>query len=50
MTARALLNENADPTPAEAKEALARNICRCNCYPAIAQATPRGPEDEEEGR
>ena len=50
MTARALLNESADPTPAEAKEALACNICRCNCYPAIAQATPRGPEDEEEGR
>ena len=38
MAAKGLLNENPDPTLDEVKEALAGNICRCGCYPAIARA------------
>lgn len=38
MTARALLNENPQPTLDEVKEALSGNICRCGCYAGIAQA------------
>jgi carbon-monoxide dehydrogenase small subunit len=38
MAATGLLNENPDPTLDEVKEALAGNICRCGCYPAIARA------------
>ena len=38
MAAKGLLNENPDPTMDEVKEALAGNICRCGCYPAIARA------------
>ncbi len=41
MTAKGFLFENPDPTLAEVKEALSGNICRCGCYPAIAQATLR---------
>jgi aerobic-type carbon monoxide dehydrogenase small subunit (CoxS/CutS family) len=41
MAAKGLLNENPDPTLAQVKEALSGNICRCGCYPAIAQATLR---------
>lgn len=41
MTAKGLLLENPDPTLAEAKQALAGNLCRCGCYPAIALATLR---------
>jgi aerobic-type carbon monoxide dehydrogenase small subunit (CoxS/CutS family) len=38
LAAKGLLNENPDPTLDEVKEALAGNICRCGCYPAIARA------------
>ena len=41
MAAKGLLFETPDPTLAEVKEALSGNICRCGCYPAIAQATLR---------
>jgi carbon-monoxide dehydrogenase small subunit len=44
MTARALLNENPAPTLAEVKDALAGNICRCGCYPGIAQAVLRASQ------
>jgi aerobic-type carbon monoxide dehydrogenase small subunit (CoxS/CutS family) len=50
MTARALLNENPDPTLAQVKEALAGNLCRCGCYPAIAQATLRAAQKMKERR
>ncbi len=44
MTAKALLNENLNPTLAEIKEALSGNICRCGCYAAIAQAVLHAAE------
>jgi aerobic-type carbon monoxide dehydrogenase small subunit (CoxS/CutS family) len=33
VTAKALLDQNADPTEEEIKEALAGNLCRCGTYP-----------------
>ena len=44
MTSRALLNENPAPTLAEVKDALSGNICRCGCYPGIAQAVLRASQ------
>lgn len=44
MTARALLNENPNPTMAEIKEALSGNLCRCGCYPGIAMAVQHAAE------
>jgi len=38
MTAKALLDENPTPTLEEVKEGLSGNLCRCGCYPGIAQA------------
>jgi carbon-monoxide dehydrogenase small subunit len=38
MTARALLDHNPRPSPAEVTEALGANICRCGCYAGIARA------------
>ena len=38
MTAKALLNENPNPTLEEIKEALSGNLCRCGCYAAVARA------------
>ena len=39
MTVKGFLNENPTPTLEEVKDALSGNLCRCGCYPAIAQAT-----------
>ena len=39
MTVKGFLNENPNPTLEEVKDALSGNLCRCGCYPAIAQAT-----------
>ncbi len=44
MTARALLNENPNPTVAEIKEALSGNLCRCGCYAGIAMAVQHAAE------
>ena len=38
MTVKGLLNENPTPTLDEIKDGLSGNLCRCGCYPAIAQA------------
>ena len=38
LSARALLNENAQPTRAEIRDALAGNLCRCTGYTQIVQA------------
>jgi aerobic-type carbon monoxide dehydrogenase small subunit (CoxS/CutS family) len=38
MAAVALLDRNPLPKPAEVDLALAGNLCRCGCYPAIRQA------------
>ena len=38
MAAQALLNENPDPDPAEIREGLAGNLCRCAGYQRIVDA------------
>ena len=38
MAAQALLNENPDPDPAEIREGLAGNLCRCAGYQRIVEA------------
>lgn len=38
MAARALLTENPSPSYAQLQEWMKGNICRCGCYPAIAQS------------
>ncbi|MCU0603790.1 MAG: molybdopterin-dependent oxidoreductase [Desulfobacterales bacterium] len=38
MAAKALLDANPDPTPAEIKQALRRNLCRCTGYKKIIEA------------
>ena len=38
VTAKALLDHNADPTEDEIKEALAGNLCRCGTYPQHPKA------------
>jgi carbon-monoxide dehydrogenase small subunit len=38
MTARALLDENANPTDAEIREAISGQICRCTGYTNIVKA------------
>jgi carbon-monoxide dehydrogenase small subunit len=38
MSAKALLDENADPTEIEIRRALAGNLCRCTGYTKIVQA------------
>lgn len=48
MAAKGLLLENPDPTLDEVKQGLSGNLCRCGCYPAIAQATLRAAEKSKE--
>ncbi|MGD0235375.1 MAG: (2Fe-2S)-binding protein [Syntrophorhabdales bacterium] len=38
LTAKALLDENPDPTEEEVREALAGNLCRCTGYVKIVEA------------
>ena len=38
LAARALLNENAQPTPEEIREAIQGNICRCTGYQQIVES------------
>ncbi|MBI2880651.1 MAG: (2Fe-2S)-binding protein [Candidatus Tectomicrobia bacterium] len=44
MTARALLDENPDPSEGEIKRALAGNICRCTGYVKIIEAVRSAAE------
>lgn len=44
MSARALLNENANPTLDEIREALSGNLCRCGCYAGVTQAVLHAAE------
>ncbi|MDO8723935.1 MAG: (2Fe-2S)-binding protein [Syntrophales bacterium] len=45
LTAKALLDENPDPTVEEAKKGLAGNLCRCTGYVKIIQAVMAAAED-----
>jgi aerobic-type carbon monoxide dehydrogenase small subunit (CoxS/CutS family) len=38
MSVRALLNKNLNPTPAEIRQAVAGNLCRCGTYPRVFEA------------
>jgi aerobic-type carbon monoxide dehydrogenase small subunit (CoxS/CutS family) len=48
MAAHGLLNENPKPTLDDVKEGLSGNLCRCGCYPAIAQAVLHAAEKKSE--
>jgi len=43
-----LLREKPDPTLEEIKEGLSGNLCRCGCYPGIAQAVLHAAEKLQE--
>lgn len=49
MTTKALLNENPKPTLTEIKDGLSGNLCRCGCYPAIAQAALKASGRDKQG-
>lgn len=48
-TITAYLEENPDPTPEEAREAIAGNLCRCTGYQNIVAAVVRAAELRKEG-
>jgi aerobic-type carbon monoxide dehydrogenase small subunit (CoxS/CutS family) len=50
LTAKRLLEENADPTDAEIADALGGNLCRCGSYVKIAEAVRRAGAAMKEGR
>jgi carbon-monoxide dehydrogenase small subunit len=50
MAAKALLDENPDPTDEEIREALLGNLCRCTGYVQILEAVRRAAEKLEESR
>jgi carbon-monoxide dehydrogenase small subunit len=46
MTARALLDENPDPSEAEIRTAISGSICRCTGYANIVRAVRWAAEHE----
>ena len=50
MTARALLNENPNPTDAEIRVAISGGICRCTGYKNIVSAVRWAAEHERAGQ
>jgi aerobic carbon-monoxide dehydrogenase small subunit len=50
MTARALLNENPDPTEQEIRTAISGNLCRCTGYQNIVAAVRWAAEHESAAR
>jgi carbon-monoxide dehydrogenase small subunit len=50
LTAKALLQENPDPSDAEIREAVAGNICRCTGYVFIVDAIRAAAGSMREGR
>jgi carbon-monoxide dehydrogenase small subunit len=44
MSAKALLNENANPSDEEIKEAISGNLCRCTGYTKIVEAIKKTSE------
>jgi carbon-monoxide dehydrogenase small subunit len=49
MSAQALLTENPHPTPADVREGLAGNLCRCAGYQRIVDAVLRAADPEASG-
>lgn len=49
LTAKALLDENPDPTREEVKKALAGNLCRCTGYVKIVDAVLAAAEEMRKG-
>ena len=49
MATHGLLKENQEPTLEEVKEGLSGNLCRCGCYPGIAQAALHAAEKMQGG-
>lgn len=49
MTAKALLDHNAQPSREEIRQALAGNLCRCTGYTKIVQAVERASQQPAEG-
>ena len=49
MSAKALIDENPDPTPEEVREALGGNICRCTGYKKIQEAVLAAAKVMREG-
>jgi 4-hydroxybenzoyl-CoA reductase subunit alpha len=49
VSATAMLEQNADPTDEEIKDALAGNICRCTGYGGIMRAIRRYPNYRDDG-
>lgn len=53
LSAKALLDENPDPTVHEIRDALAGNLCRCTGYTKMieaVQAIARGDSEQPEGK
>jgi aerobic-type carbon monoxide dehydrogenase small subunit (CoxS/CutS family) len=49
LSAKALLDENPDPTEDEVKKALAGNLCRCTGYKQIIESVLTGAQDKRSG-
>lgn len=49
MSAKALLENNSDPTPEEIHQAVSGNICRCGAYPHIFKAVETAAKAYREG-
>jgi carbon-monoxide dehydrogenase small subunit len=49
ITAKALLEKNADPTEEEIRFGLAGNLCRCTGYQHIIKAVTKALKDEPSG-
>ena len=49
VTAKALLDKNANPAEEEVKEALAGNLCRCGTYPQHVKAVLEAAENLRKG-
>ena len=48
LTAKALLNENPDPSEIEVREAISGNLCRCTGYAKIVDAIVAGAEHNKD--
>ena len=49
LSAKALLDENPDPTEREVKEGLAGNLCRCTGYVKIIDSVMAASKAEKRG-